>query len=222
MKPTMLDLFCGTKSMSNVFKKGGYEVTTLDFDKKHKPDLCINILDFDITMLHKIPDVVHASPDCSCFSMAAIGHHWNPDKTPKTEKCVNALKMLEKTVDIILELGCIAYVENPRCFTRKQDAIKRLEDAGFKRHTVTYCQYGDIRMKPTDIWTNNINWIPRKMCKNGDPCHEAAPRGSKTGTQGLKCSVTRSMIPNELCIELMDAVRSDMAKPARAEQMTLD
>lgn len=23
------------------------------------------------------------------------------------------------------------------------------------RYTVTYCQYGDNRMKPTDIWTNH-------------------------------------------------------------------
>jgi hypothetical protein len=37
------------------------------------------------------------------------------------------------------------------------------------------------------------------MCKNGDKCHESAPRGSKTGTQGLKGSVERSVIPKELC-----------------------
>ena len=35
------------------------------------------------------------------------------------------------------------------------------------RKTVTYCKYGDMRMKPTDIWTNDITWIPRKECKKG-------------------------------------------------------
>ena len=52
------------------------------------------------------------------------------------------------------------------------------------------CRYGDIRMKPTDIWTNHPN--PQfKMCHNGNPDHVAAPRGSKTGTQGLKNSRER-------------------------------
>lgn len=63
---------------------------------------------------------------------------------------------------------------------------------------VTYCQYGDTRMKPTHIFTNYPN--PQfKHCKNGDPCHEKAPRGSRTGTQGIKGSVDRSRIPDKLC-----------------------
>ena len=66
------------------------------------------------------------------------------------------------------------------------------------RYTTTYCQWGEKRMKPTDLFTNYPNaYFPR--CKNGDPCHESAPRGSKTGTQGLKGSKERSRIPNALC-----------------------
>lgn len=73
----------------------------------------------------------------------------------------------------------------------------------FDRKTVSYCQYGDSRMKPTDIWTNSTKWIPRKMCKNGDPCHISAPRGSKTGTQGIKGAYNRSKIPEQLCDEIL-------------------
>ena len=67
------------------------------------------------------------------------------------------------------------------------------------RYTVTYCQYGDTRMKPTDIWTNHPNpqFVPR--CKNGDNCHDAAPRGSKTGTQGLANAMAIAVIPINLC-----------------------
>ena len=66
------------------------------------------------------------------------------------------------------------------------------------RYTTTYCQWGDTRMKPTDIWTNipNPNF---PCCKNGDKCHESAPRGSQTGTQGIKGSKDRSRIPDALC-----------------------
>lgn len=76
------------------------------------------------------------------------------------------------------------------------------------RHTITYCQYGDKRMKPTDIWTNSETWQPRPMCKKGDICHELAPRGSKTGTQGLKGEYNRSKIPEELCREILLSVSS--------------
>jgi len=61
------------------------------------------------------------------------------------------------------------------------------------------------RMKPTDLW-HNTNWVPRPMCKNGDPCHEAAPRGSRTGTQGIKGSYDRSRIPLDLVKEVLDSI----------------
>ena len=70
---------------------------------------------------------------------------------------------------------------------------------GLPRYTVTYCQYGDKRMKPTDIWTNHTDPNFKPPCKNGAPCHEKAPRGSSTGTQGLKGSAVRSQIPDALC-----------------------
>ena len=70
---------------------------------------------------------------------------------------------------------------------------------GLPRYTVTYCQYGEKRMKPTDIWTNHPNPMFKSPCKNGDTCHEAAPRGARTGTQGLKGTKERSVIPPMLC-----------------------
>jgi hypothetical protein len=54
-------------------------------------------------------------------------------------------------------------------------------------------------MKPTDIWTNHPNPQFKPACKNGDSCHEPAPRGSCTGTQKLKDSKERSTIPKQLC-----------------------
>ena len=75
---------------------------------------------------------------------------------------------------------------------------------GLPRYTVTYCQYGDKRMKPTDIWTNHPFPNFKPMCKNGSPCHVAAPRGARTGTQGLKGSALRSQIPEELCDHIAD------------------
>lgn len=44
------------------------------------------------------------------------------------------------------------------------------------------------------------------MCKNGDKCHESAPRGSKTGTQGLKNAKLRGIIPEKLFYEIFEVI----------------
>lgn len=71
------------------------------------------------------------------------------------------------------------------------------------RRTLTFCQYGDNAMKPTDVWTNHKLWYP-KRCKNGCPEHDRAPRGSKTGTQGKKGAKERGTLPMELCREVAE------------------
>jgi hypothetical protein len=52
---------------------------------------------------------------------------------------------------------------------------------------------------------NPTGWKPRPQCWNGNKrCHhEEAPRGSKTGTQGLKNNYERSKIPQELCEDII-------------------
>jgi len=80
---------------------------------------------------------------------------------------------------------------------------------GLPRYTVTYCQYGDTRMKPTDIWTNHQDPQFKPPCHNGDSCHVSAPRGARTGTQGLHGSVERSVIPKQLCEHIVDICEKD-------------
>ena len=89
-----------------------------------------------------------------------------------------------------------------------------------KTHTFTLednivthnCKYGDTRMKPTDIWTNHPKPKFLPMCKNGDPCHVSAPRGSRTGTQGLKGAKERSVIPQKLCEHIVDICEEGLAE----------
>ena len=107
-----------------------------------------------------------------------------------------------KTLELIKELKPkYWFIENPRGVLRKMAFMD-----GLHRNTVTYCQYGDIRMKPTDIWTNLIDWKPKPMCKNGDSCHVSAPRGARTGTQGLKGAKERGVIPEKIFYEIFKAI----------------
>ena len=127
---------------------------------------------------------------------------------PKTEFAKKSDRLVYNTLKLIRELDCIYYIENPRGYMRKMNFMR-----GIPKTTVWYCKYGDKRAKPTDIWSNNINnlfnldgWQPREQCFNSNRnCHhEEAPRGSKTGTQGLKNNYERSKIPEELCREIIE------------------
>ncbi len=201
----ILELFAGSRSIGKVAEELGHEVFSSDIEQFGGIDYVVDILEFDTDVVPFIPDVIWASPPCTSFSVASIGKHWNKDHTPKTQEALDGVRLVEATVNIIEMFqiqnpNLIWYIENPRGKLRKLSVVER-----FTRKTVTYCQYGDDRMKPTDIWTNNFNWKPREMCKNGMPCHVSAPRGSKTGTQGLKGSYERSQIPSELCGEVIQS-----------------
>jgi hypothetical protein len=198
----VLELFAGSRSIGKEAEKLGYNVFSSDINNFDKIDYVISILDFDVTKVPFKPDFIWASPPCTGFSVAAIGHHWSGGKgayIPKTDTARLGIELVKKTIEIIEYFQpTYWFMENPRGVLRKLDVVKNLP-----RQTVTYCQYGDERMKPTDIWTNSIMWVPRPMCKNGDPCHVAAPRGSRTGTQGRANAYERSKIPSELCYEIL-------------------
>ena len=194
----VLELFAGSCSFSNVAKKYGFETLTTDIEQYGEIDIVSDILKLDYKNLDFKPDIIWASPPCTTFSVASCGTHWTaPDgngyREPKTKEAELGLEILVKTIEIMHYFNPKFYfIENPRGLMRKMLIMQPLP-----RYTVSYCQYGDTRMKPTDIWTN-LKFTPR-MCKNGASCHEAAPRGSRTGTQGLKNNYERSKIPEELC-----------------------
>lgn len=198
----VLELFAGSRSIGKQAEKLGMNVFSSDINNFEGINYAVNILEFDVTKVPFQPDIIWASPPCTSFSVASIGHHWTGGKgayIPKTDGARLGLKLVEKTLEIINHFQPTHwFIENPRGVLRKMEIMK-----GLKRNTVTYCQYGDERMKPTDIWTNSNLWVPRPMCKNGDPCHVAAPRGSRTGTQGRSNAYERSKIPDELCFEVL-------------------
>jgi site-specific DNA-cytosine methylase len=200
----LLELFAGSRSIGKQAEKLNFDVFSTDINNFDKIDYVIDILKFDFDKIPFKPDIIWASPPCTGFSVAALGHHWTGGKNayiPKTDTAKIGIEIAKKTIEIIKFYNPKFYfIENPRGLLRKMEFMQ-----DFKRHTITYCQYGDTRMKPTDIWTNSNNWIPKKPCKNGDSCHVSAPRGSRTGTQGLKGAYERSKIPDILCKEILES-----------------
>ena len=204
----VLDLFCGTKSIANAFELRGHEVFTVDWDKRFNPTMCADIGKLTakdvIQLCGGVPDVIWASPDCTTYSVAAISRHRKKEASGNLQPVSDYAKQCDEVnkhlIALIQELKPkYWFIENPRSAFRKMDFIKP-----FPRYTVTYCKYGEKRMKPTDIFTNHPNPCFIPPCKNGDNCHEAAPRGARTGTQSLKNRIEKARIPELLCKHIVD------------------
>ena len=150
----VLELFAGSRSIGKAAQEIGFEVFSCDLMSFDGIDYVGDVLQFDYSKIPWIPDVIWASPPCQGFSVASIGHNWTGGKgayIPKSDSARLRIALMRKTIEIIRHYQPkYHFIENPRGLMRKMP-----EMGEFIRNTVTYCQYGDIRMKPTDIFTNS-------------------------------------------------------------------
>jgi hypothetical protein len=218
----VLELFAGSRSIGKVAEELGYEVYSVDINEFKGINLVKDIEFLTKDDIPFIPDVIWASPPCTTYSIAAIGHHRDMGK-PKTDFAAKSDRLVLNTLKLIKEFDCKYFIENPRGYMRKMFFME-----GLPRTTVWYCRYGDRAAKPTDIWSNHIyslfnsdGWQHRQECFNGNKkCHhESAPRSSTIkklkaigihatigGTQAKKNNYERSKIPYELCKEILKSL----------------
>lgn len=217
-----LDLFSGLEGWATVARERGHDAVTLDFDPKFGADIVADIL--TVNNLVKLErrgrfDVIFASPPCETFSTGSIGTHWGGGARayePKTDAAALALRIVAHTFDLILDYltvhpSTLYVIENPRGVMRK---VAPVEPSA----TVWYCQFGETRAKPTDLWTN-MELYPFGVatrcddlgggwpyCYNGCDDHDAQSRyywkrqllGQNGGTQGLANAAERAIIPHAL------------------------
>jgi len=202
----VLELFAGSRCIGKAAEKLGHEVFSVDWTAYEDINMEIDIEYLTPDLIKFVPDHIHASFDCTTYTIAAISTHRN-DIEPKSDyakKCDRVNQNVLKLIEYYQKLNpnITFTIENPRGMLRKMPFMLPLP-----RYTIWYCQYGDDRAKPTDIWTN-LDWTPKPVCHNGNKgCHhQPAPRGSKTGTQGKKGSYERSKMPELLCDELMGLI----------------
>jgi hypothetical protein len=209
-----IEFFAGSAELSKLAREKGFEMLAVDWKQYGNIDLIKDIEFITLNDLPYIPDFAWFSFDCTTYSIAACSKHRHEDKSPKTEYAIksdmvnkNCIKLINEILEINKDF--VFFIENPRGNLRTMYFMQE-----FKRHTVWYCKYGDERAKPTDIWTNSKTWTPRPECHNykydkqgniiDRHCHhESARRGAKTGTQGRKGSYERSLIPEQLYMEVL-------------------
>jgi hypothetical protein len=216
----ILDLFSGLGGWSQAFKDRGHTVYALDIDPYFNTDFCMDIREFKEN-IHS--DIILASPPCEKFSPLQAKKHWNGN-TPLTAEAKDSLSLVEELLKQIERLNPPFFIiENPRGKLRNLSVLEHLE-----RRYITYCQYGEPFMKPTDLWgVFPPELILRPPCKKGQNCHFSSQgtgeewkvnrRGNLTmhkrqhreyyGTSNSKLlSARRAKIPYNLSLEVCIAM----------------
>jgi len=203
----LLELFKGTGSIGDAFEKRGFEVVSVDIDKKsqatHTAD--VNVWDYK-----QYPpgffDCIWASPPCTEYSVA---------KTTGKRDLVSADALVAKTLEIIDFFKPVCWLfENPGTSLLKNREVV----AGIPFALLTYCKYatGDFPgyRKLTAIW-NNLGYVPRHVCCKACPCEfvalgrhpVCAQRGPARGRAGRDDRFTVRQLyrmPPALCDELAE------------------
>ena len=204
------DFFAGTGSATKAFEDRGHKVVKVELDEYFEADErdILTLTAEGLIAKYGKPDFIWASPPCQKFSVASLWKYWanSPNgPIPKHPSVYEAIELIKHTLRLIEDLAPKGWVlENPRGMLRKQEFM-----AKYPRTTITYCQYGDTRMKPTDVWGSINGWVSRPMCRPMAACHEPSPAGTNAGGTGkLKNARLRSMIPYELGKELCEVLEA--------------
>lgn len=211
----VLDLFSGLEGFSQAFEDRGYKVITVDFLEKFKPTLCIDVMKLEPEALSKYGrfDIILASPPCNCFSTLTIRHYWKKVGAffyPRDKKAEKAVSLIHKTLELIKTLAPRKWIlENPRAMLRILPVMRNYE-----RRTVTYCQYGEKYMKPTDLFGRFPRGFKARACQNNMKCHIKTERSSRNwSTGGIKDYATpelRARIPYALSLAICNAMELEL------------
>ena len=202
----MLDLFSGLCGASSAMRGDNrWEVVTVDFLEKFDTTICENIINLTPESFEeKEFDLIWASPPCVCFSMSSVGHYWKKEAgvyLPRKKKTIEQLGLVYHTLWLINSLNPKWwFIENPKAMLRKF--------IGNPPGWVTYCQYGEDRMKPTDLWGTHPPSFRYKHCYYRAKCHPPTPRGATVGTRGMKNSESAAKVPYLLSLAIKKAVES--------------
>jgi len=139
----VLECFSGTGSVGKCCKELGWDVVSVDIDKKYNATHQCDIMNFDYKQYDKDEfDIIWASCDCTQYSKA---------KSQGVRDIEGANKLVLKTIEIIDYFDCeYWFIENPQTGLLKDQPFMK----HFKFVDGDYCMYGFPYRKRTRFWTN--------------------------------------------------------------------
>ena len=206
----VLDLFCGLGGFSQAFEDSDrWAVTTVDIEARFEPDIHADVFDLRPSDFDREFDVVLASPPCTEFSNA---QNLNGEHEPDGDH----VALVYHTLGLIRGLRAQYWLlENPKGRLRSY--------IGRPSATVTYCQYGERRMKPTDLWGDHPTSFVGRRCAYGDSCHVNTRAGSNAARHdlGYTTAAERAKVPADLSAAIRDACEAGLEGTV-AEQVTFE
>jgi hypothetical protein len=183
----MLELFCGTKSVGDIFSSSGYDVISLDYNKKFNATHTEDILKWDYRQYPSgYFDVIWASPDCTTWSIATGGKY-------RTKASIYGLnnqhqaqaslgnEMVLRVIEIITYFQPKAwFIENPKGLLKYfPPLVQYIDCVGANMNLIYYGNYNWGFPKPTNIWSNLPLWEDEKIPVMPADTYEIKYRKSK-------------------------------------------
>jgi site-specific DNA-cytosine methylase len=163
----ILELFCGTKSVGKVFESAGYEVVSLDYNKKFNATFTEDILTWDYMQYPSgYFDVIWSSPDCSTWSLASGGKYrtkvniYGLDNDYQTRATIGN-NMILRVIEILKYFKPRSwFIENPKALLTHFPPLKDfIKESNGTMNLVYYANYNNWGFpKPTNIWSNHTLW----------------------------------------------------------------
>ena len=203
-----LVLFKGTGSIDRSLEKHGFQVDSLDIDKKCGATWTCDVLEWE-AWRHMMPgryDFIWASPPRQRYSIART-----TAKTPRNLELADSI--VRRTLEIIYELAPKAWLmENLQTGLLKTRAVVE----GYPWRDVCYCKYSDgVRWtykKQTRLWGVMPTSAPRPERSRKDPCPLSAggnhPDRAQRCNRGVGVNHTLNELysmPTELCDDIARA-----------------
>ena len=140
-----LELFSGTQSFSKAMRRGGHKTMTVDILPLFKPNVCVNILEWNYKIYKPgVFDVIWASPPCNEYSKAKTRGARNlPLADSLVRKAFEIIDYFKPKIWIVENVGTGLLVD-------RMNSIR----PGLNQYFVDYCAYGALYRKRTVLWSN--------------------------------------------------------------------
>ena len=176
----VLELYKGTGSVGAVCEELGFEVVSLDIEKKYKPTIIADIMKWDYKKDFKEGDfdLITTSPVCLYWSR--LRNTWigrkcksiHPTEVITKQHLLDDIEkygkpMVDKTFEIIDYLKPkYWWLENPNSSSMWKYIDEKHGDRNFETYIFDYCKYSNWGYKKPTRFITNYKGVETLRCKN--------------------------------------------------------